>query len=47
MNKSLVLRLNPALDEGRLARAYLEHGIVQIANIFEPETAEYLSLIHI
>lgn len=45
MNKPLVLRLNPALDEGRLARAYLEHGIVQIANIFEPETAEYLTQI--
>ena len=43
MSARLVLRLNPSLDEAQFARAYRDHGIVQIADIFEPEVAEHLT----
>jgi len=35
-----VLRLNTELDPEPFAKVYAEHGLVQVYDIFEPETAE-------
>lgn len=39
----LVLRLNPALDPARFAKAYARDGVVQIPGLFEPDVAEFLA----
>lgn len=41
---SLSLKLNPTLDVAELGRTYRETGLVQIADILDPEGAEQLTL---
>lgn len=36
------LRINPNLDLPEIARTYAEHGIVQVASLFDHETADHI-----
>ncbi len=42
VNKTPILRLNPDLDPEVFAQIYAEHGLVQVYDIFEPETADVI-----